>query len=113
MRRGDLYRVKKPGGDPKRSRVFVVVSRQVLIDSKYATVICAPVYTTGEGLATQVAVGPPEGLKHSSWISCDNLVSLRKADLTDYAGAVSPDKTAKINEALRVALGLNGGVTGR
>lgn len=106
MRRGKLYRVRRPGADPKPSRVFVVVSRQVLIDSRYATVICAPVFTRGEGLATQVAVGVEEGLKHPSWISCDNLVSLRKADLTDYVGTVSPDKTAELNEALSIALDL-------
>lgn len=38
MTRGDIFLVKKPGkGDPKRQRAFVVVSRQVLIDSNYAT----------------------------------------------------------------------------
>ena len=32
MKRGDLYRVRRPGhGDPRASRVFVVVSRQALI----------------------------------------------------------------------------------
>jgi mRNA interferase MazF len=71
-------------GDPKSHRTFVVVSRQVLIESKFSTVICAPVYTHGEGLATQVPIGPEEGLKHSNWIMCDNLVSLRKADLTNF-----------------------------
>ena len=33
MRRGELYRVRRPPGDPKPARVFVVVSRQPLIDS--------------------------------------------------------------------------------
>ncbi|MPZ71461.1 MAG: type II toxin-antitoxin system PemK/MazF family toxin, partial [Actinobacteria bacterium] len=59
MRRGDLYRVRLPGGgDPKRSRVFVVVSRPTLIDSRFSTVVCAPVYSRRDGLATQVDVGP-------------------------------------------------------
>jgi mRNA interferase MazF len=52
MRRGELYRVYKPGGDLKQYRTFVVVSRQVLIDSKFSTVICAPVFSRGEGLST-------------------------------------------------------------
>lgn len=104
MRRGELYRVRRPGGDPKRQRFFVVVSRQVLIDSRFSTVICAPIYTRGEGLATQVPVGPPEGLKHESWIMCDNLVSLRKEDLTDYVGALASAKFAQLNRALRIAL---------
>jgi mRNA interferase MazF len=82
VQRGELYRVHKPGGDPNLYRIFVVVSRQVLIDSKFSTAIFAPVFTSGEGLSTQVSIGPEEGLKHSSWIMCDNLVSFRKADLT-------------------------------
>lgn len=106
MRRGELYRVNRPGGDPKRQRSFVVVSRQVLIQSNFSTVICAPVFTNGDGLATQVSVGIPEGLKHQSWIMCDNLVSLPKSDLTSYVGALSPTKLAELNRALKAALGL-------
>jgi len=53
VKRGDLYRVRHPGGgDPKRSRVFVVVRRQALVDSRFSTVICAPVYSRRDGLAT-------------------------------------------------------------
>jgi mRNA interferase MazF len=104
--RGELYRVHKPGGAPKQYRTFVVVSRQVLIDSRFSTVICAPVFSNGEGLSTQVAVGPDEGMKHPSWIMCDNLVSLRKADLTQYVGSVSPSKIVELNRALRMALDL-------
>lgn len=106
MRRGELYRVYKPGGDPKLFRVFVVVSRQVLIDSKFSTVVCAPVFTSGQGLSTQVPVGPEEGLKHPSWIMCDNLVSLQKSDLTDFLGSLSRSKTRELNRALKMALDL-------
>ena len=106
MKQGDLYRVYKPHGDPKSHRVFVVVSRQVLIESRFSTVICAPVFTTGEGLSTQVAVGPTEGLKHSSWIMCDNLISLRKTDLTQYVGSLPKIKIAELKTALKMALDL-------
>ncbi|MGH7563852.1 MAG: type II toxin-antitoxin system PemK/MazF family toxin [Gemmatimonadota bacterium] len=106
MRRGELYRVRRPGGDPKRHRTFVIVSRQVVIDSRFSTVICAPVFTQGEGLATQVAVGPDEGLKTSSWIMCDNLVSLAKSQLTQFVGSLPPPRLAELNRALRVALEL-------
>ncbi len=82
MTRGELYRVFKPGGDPKQYRIFAVVSRQVLIDSKFSTVICAPVFT------------------------CDNLVSMRKTDLTNYVGSLSPAKLLELNRALKMALDL-------
>ncbi|MGB8583492.1 MAG: type II toxin-antitoxin system PemK/MazF family toxin [Candidatus Sulfotelmatobacter sp.] len=106
MKRGDLYRVYKPHGDPKSHRVFVIVSRQVLIESRFTTVICAPVFTIGDGLSTQVAIGTTEGLKHSSWIMCDNLVSLRKTDLTQYVGSLPRARMLELNAALKMALDL-------
>ena len=80
--RGDLFRVRKPNArDPKRSRVFVVVSRQELIESRFSTVICAPIYSSCEGLKSQVPVGVEEGLKHDSCVFCDELISLPKSML--------------------------------
>ena len=107
MRRGEIYRVLKPQGDPRPYRSFVVVSRQSLIDSGYATVVCAPVFTNGSGLSTQVAIWPGEGLKHDSWIVCDNLRSVPKADLTQFVGSLSWSKLAELDEALRIALALD------
>ena len=107
MKRGELYRVHHPSkSDPRRSRVFVIVSREVLIESPYSTVICAPVYTTYDGLATQVPVGPDEGLKHLSSIHCDGLVSLEKARLTNFVGTLQPPKMEDLKQALQVALDL-------
>ena len=106
MRRGDLYRVRRPGGDPKRSRVYVVVSRPSVIRSSFPTVICAPVHTARHGLETEVAVGIEEGLKHDSSIECDALVSLPKAALTNFVGALPLEKVRTLDAALRVAVGI-------
>ena len=93
MRRGELYRVARPHArDPKRFRVFVIVSRQALIDSRFSTIICAPVYSTRHGLATQVDVGLNEGLRHDSSVHCDELVSLRKSQLTQFVGSLDVTK---------------------
>jgi len=85
-----------------------VVSRQVLIDSRFSTVICAPVYTTHDGLSTQVRVGPDEGLKHDSSIHCDALVSLPKSALTNFVGTLRSATLEALNEALRMALDVAG-----
>jgi mRNA interferase MazF len=106
MKRGELYRVYKPGGDRKQFRTFVVVSRQTLLDSRFPSVVCAPVMTEGQDLATQVSIGIEEGLKHESWIHCDNLRSVRKAELTRYVGSIPPRKMLKLDYALTVALDL-------
>ena len=107
MKRGDLYRVLRSSStDTKRFRVFVVVSRQVLIDSKCSTVICAPVYSSFECLSTQVSVGTDEGLKHKSSIYCDGLVSIPKKNLSHYVGTLSEDKILELDRALARALAL-------
>jgi mRNA interferase MazF len=107
VNRGELFRVRHPGGDPKRARVFLVVSRRALIDSRFSSVICAPVFSQREGLATQVDVGPEVGLKHDSTIVCDALVSIRKAALTDFVGSLPPDALRRVDAALLVALALD------
>ena len=108
MRRGELYRVMHPSSrDPKKFRVFVIVSRQILIDSRFSTVICAPVYTVYEDLSTQVPVGIDEGLKHDSGIHCDELISLPKSMLTNYVGKLPSEKLHLLETALKIALQLN------
>ena len=107
MRRGELYRVKRPlSQDPKKFRVFVIVSRQVLLDSRFSTVICAPVYTSYENLSTQVPVGIDEGLKHDGSIHCDGLISLPKSMLTHFISKLPDEKIRLLDKALKAALQL-------
>ena len=105
MKRGELYRVYRGSkNDPKDFRVFVIVSRQILIDSKFSTVTCAPIYTTYDGLSTQVPVGISEGLKHDSSIHCDELISIQKSMLSDFIGTLSWIKIDELKRALLIAL---------
>lgn len=55
---------------------------------------------------TQVAIAPEERLEHASWITCDNLLSLRKSDLTRYVGSLRAAKRLEVDKALRLALDL-------
>jgi mRNA interferase MazF len=103
--RGEIYRLAPPPrGDPKRSRCYVVVSRQTLLDSKADRLICAPVNTAFVGLETQVPVGIDEGLKHASCVNCDQLVLIEKGRLTSYVGNLASVKLRALRRALRVAL---------
>ena len=83
-----------------------MVSRQAVIESRFSSVICAPVYSAYHGLSSQVAIGIDEGLKHDSAIHCDDLISLPKIALTDYVGTLSSEKIAELNRALAEALEL-------
>jgi mRNA interferase MazF len=82
---------------------MIVVSRQALVDSRFPTVVSAPVFTRGHGLETEVSVGPEEGLKHPSWIGCDGLVSIPKSRLNDCVGALPASKLALLSRALGAA----------
>ncbi len=105
MNRGELYRIFRGNkNDPKNSRIFVIVSRQILIDSKFSTIICAPIYSRFDGLSTQLKVGVNEGLKSTSSIFCDELVSVEKSKLTHFVGSLSYLKIAELNLCLKIAL---------
>jgi len=109
VRRGELYRVRRPSSrDPRKFRVFAVVSRQVLIESRFSTVICAPVYTAYQGLTTQVPIGADQGMKHDCSIHCDELVSIPKSMLTDFVSMLPREKMVLLDDALRAALQLHG-----
>jgi mRNA interferase MazF len=108
VRRGEIYRLRHPQhGNPKKSRCFVVVSRQESLDSNTNRVLCAPINTLGVGLATEVGVGVEEGLKHPSVINCDQLTRLEKSVLTDYIGMLSSKNLIELRTALRVALSVD------
>jgi mRNA interferase MazF len=107
MKRGDFYRVYRASQqDPKSYRIYLVVSRQELINNPFSTVICAPVYSKYHGISTQVEVGIDEGLKHDSAIYCDDLASIPKSKLSDYIGTLSAEKMEAVNDALRIALAI-------
>ena len=109
MTRGSVYLVQKGKGDPndpKDQRLFVIVSRNALIQSKFSTVICAPILTEYIPLETQVVIDGIGLVKHASAITCDGLVSLKKSDLTNFIGTLKPDDLEKMDAALKAALAL-------
>lgn len=67
-------------------------------------IVARPIYSTHDGLSSQVAVGEAEGLKRDSSIHCDELVSLPKSALTNFIGTLSPHKLQELNAALQIAL---------
>jgi len=109
MKRGEVYRTRhrvaergdKPG-------YYVVVSRGFIAgNDDISTVICAPVYGEILGLATEVVVGPEEGIPRSSAVRCDFLMLVFKDKLTTRVGNVSAPKLQHLNQALARALELN------
>lgn len=107
LNRGELYWRHRPPGDPRRRRAYLIVSRDEFIATSHSSVMCVPVYTAHDGLLTQVAVGPDEGLAHSSSLHCDEVVTIRKEFLRDFVGSLPAEKLRQVNRALAIALDID------
>ena len=70
-------------------------------------VTVAGITSTIRGFPTEVSVGQEEGLARESVINCDNLFTLPKAGLGTYRGSLGPEQIARLDNALRIALGLD------
>lgn len=107
LRRGELYLVPARRGDPRRQRVFIVVSRRAFLESRYSSAVCVPVYSGYGGLPTEVRLDPSAGLKHESAARCDEVTSIGRNELTNYIGALPPDRLSELDRALAVAVGID------
>ena len=111
MNRGEIYRttlrIAERGHKPG---YYVIVSRGFISrNDDISTVICAPVYGEVLGLATEVEVGPDEGIPRNSSVRCDFLMLLFKDKLTTRVGRLSGRKLLELNRALARALDLSAG----
>jgi mRNA interferase MazF len=74
--------------------------------------VVASASTNIQGYAVEVPVGILEGLPHEGvlrvafprpgYINCHWLITLTRADLVEYAGALSPEKLSQLKDALRL-----------
>lgn len=108
MTRGEVYRTRER--DPERGAkpgFYVVVSRAFVAENDdVSTVICAPVYGEILGIATEVVVGPHDGLPRTCAVRCDFLALMFKRKLTTFVASLSARKLADLDKALAIALDL-------
>lgn len=101
--RGEVFDAELAGG----RRPVVVVTRQAAIPLLTRVTVVA-VTTTVRGHPAEVAFGTESGLDHESVANCDDLATIPKAALRRRRGALPPDRLRALDDALRVALGLEG-----
>lgn len=103
MKRGDVWWAQLAG--PVGRRPVVLMSR----DAAYAVrtaVTVVEVSTTIRGIASEVQLGVRDGLPRPCVANADNLVTIPKAWLESRIAALSPEKVAAIEEAVRFSLGI-------
>ena len=108
MRRGEVWRCdahlsergRKPG-------YYIIVSRPYVAETpQIATVAVVPIYSEILGLATEVQVGPDNGLPRVSAARGDFITSVFKSMLSRRVGQLSEEQTDSLDEALLIALDL-------
>lgn len=91
-------------GPPAGRRPVCVLTRDAAAGVLQA-VCCAPITRTVRGIASEVAVGPEEGLPDDGVISCDNLMTIPKGRFDrEPVGVLGPAKRMELDRALRYAL---------
>lgn len=99
-----MYRVAGARGEPKPTRVYVVVSRRQFLEANHSSVMVVPVFSSYHGLDTEVLLDESHGLKHLSSAQCDQVTSMPRALLRDYVATLPPPKMREVARAMAIAL---------
>lgn len=102
MTRGDIVWAEL--GPPAGRRPVCVLTRDAAIEVLTA-ITCAPITRTIRGIASEVEIGPTEGLPESSVIACDTLITIPTIALDeDPVGHLGLGARVELDQALRYAL---------
>jgi mRNA interferase MazF len=99
MRRGEVWWHEPP--DDKR-RPVLILTRAEAIDS-LNKLVAAPATGTVRDLASEVPVGPADGMPRESVISLDNTTLVRKALLTERITTLGSERMNEVCAALAYA----------
>lgn len=59
------------------------------------------------GLPTEVGLDREHGLDRECVANCDNLATIAKSELISFRGSLGPADLRRLDDALRIALGLD------
>jgi mRNA interferase MazF len=99
VKRGEVWWHEPP--DDKR-RPVLILTRDEAIDS-LNKLVTTPATGTIRGLASEVPVGPDDGMPRESVISLDNTTLVRKALLTGRITTLSSERMNEVCKALDYA----------
>jgi mRNA interferase MazF len=103
VRRGEVWWAELPA--PAGRRPVVLLSR----NEAYAVrelVIVAPITSQIRRIPTEVALGRADGLPRRCVANLDTITTIPKRVLSQRLTALTPEKVAAIERALRFAVGL-------
>lgn len=88
-----------------KRRPVLVLTREIMV-GRMSTVTVAPVTSTVHGIATEVPVGPGNGLTQKSAVKCDQIASIPFDQLHDQCGWLLEAQEPALHEAIQAAFDL-------
>ena len=88
-----------------KRRPVLVLTREVMV-GRMSTVTVAPITSTVHGIATEVAVGPRNGLPTPSAVKCDQIMSIPTTQLQEPCGFLLESEEVALHEAIQAAFDL-------
>lgn len=104
MRRGEVWWAILPGAAGRRP--VVLLSRDEVYDRR-SYVTMAPASTRIRGLATEVRLGPEDGLRAECAVNLDSIGTHAKSRLLRQIATLGPHKMLEVERAIHFALALS------
>ena len=103
MKRGDVWWIDFP--TPVGRRPAVLVSRNQAYRVR-AAVTVVPLTRTIRRIASEVPLGPADGVPKASVANADDVTTVPKARLIEYVATLSTEKLAGLDRAIKFSLDL-------
>jgi mRNA interferase MazF len=110
FRRGDVWVVDfvpARGHEQDGRRPAVILSIDAFSNGPAGLLLVAPLTRTNRGIAYHVEVRSPEGgLRDTSFIMCDQIVTVAHARALRHCGSLSADTMTIVADRIRILIGL-------
>jgi mRNA interferase MazF len=100
--RGDIRLFRFP--EPDKQRPVLVLTRDSIID-RLSRITVAPVTSTIRGVASEVVLGPDDGMKDACAINLHNIVTVPKTGLGRLVVSLDARRLDQVCAAMAFALG--------
>ena len=100
--RGDIRLFRFP--EPDKQRPVLVLTRDSIID-RLSRITIAPLTSTIRGVASEMVLGPDDGMKDACAVNLHNIVTVPKAGLGRLIVSLDARKMDQVCSAIAFALG--------
>jgi len=112
IRRGQIWLVDwSPGRGSEqlgRRPALIIQTDAANANHRYPNTIVLTLSTKGLPVATHISIEPDStnGLREISWVKCEQILTISKQRLHQKWGSLSPTAMARVETAVKVAIGM-------